>query len=198
MLRVLDLGGGAGQAAQVFAERGHFVHILDQYATNAIHPRMTISKGDLDQLGSEDWFDLILMNHVLEHVWSPRRMLSTASRHLAAGGVLFVEVPFELYTPFIKRRLGDPLHVGYFAVHTLRRYLEQCDLDPLWVRRALGQYNARRVMVLRAVARSCTPIRLQRRPSRLERRSLIPRLVLTPLEMLHPFQLALAAVRTRK
>jgi SAM-dependent methyltransferase len=188
---VLDVGGGVGQLSQVFAERGHHVCILDIAPTRALHPAMTVRRGQLGELDEGDRFDLILLSHVLEHVWSPSELLKHAYNHLGDKGALFVEVPFELYTPFIKRKLGDPRHVGYFARHTLGRYLEQTGFQVAWVRRDLGLYDTRRIMVLRALAFPAVSSASSFNPwGRLS-------WLRTPLEMLHPRQVSHVARRTR-
>lgn len=191
-LRVLDVGGGAGQACSAFANRGHEVHILDLAATEPVDSRMFIHRGTLASMNSDITYDLIMMNHVLEHVWSPRDLLNAARARLNPQGRLFVEVPFELYTPFVKRRLGDARHVGYFAVRTLRRFLLETGYTIHWIRRVLAPYDRRRVMAIRALASVAT-----KHDGQISQLRLLPGLLGTALEMASPRQLLLALLRTR-
>src|SRR6185436_6978988 len=107
---------------------------------------------------SDQLFDLVIMSHVLEHVWHPTNFLRVATSLVKPGGYIYIEVPFELYTPLVRKKLGDPCHVGYFSIHTLRRLVEKTELRPLFVARALGYYNSRRVMVLQALCQRSASI----------------------------------------
>lgn len=48
--------------------------------------------GDPEPRGA---YDLVVLAHVLEHVAWPRDLMATATRHLAANGLIYVEVPLE-------------------------------------------------------------------------------------------------------
>jgi SAM-dependent methyltransferase len=185
-LRVLDVGGGVGQASLSFAENGHHVEIVDIAETSPLHPAMQVHSSTLDCFPGSESFDLVLLSHVLEHVWSPTKLLTQTWQMARPGGHVYVEVPFELYTPCIKRKLGDPCHVGYFALHTLGMFLEKVGLTPLLLERGLGDYNTRRVMVLRALAIRAKEAR------KLDSPRLIPGGMRTLAEMMHPAQMAYA------
>jgi SAM-dependent methyltransferase len=183
-VRVLDVGGGRGQVSLVFAEHGHTVDIVDMAESTPLHPSMQVHHTTLDHFRGGAPFDVVLLSHVLEHVWSPTQLINLGLQAARPGGCVYVEVPFELYTPLIKRKLGDPCHVGYFARHTLLRLLENAGLTPVAVERSLGHYNARRVMVLRALARR-SAVDPQRRHA-----GPVPGDLRTVAEMFHPTQVA--------
>jgi SAM-dependent methyltransferase len=150
-LRILDIGGGVGQVCKVFAEYGHDVHVLDMSHGTPVHSGITMHSCALEDFRTDRPFDLVILSHILEHVWHPTAFLEGAKAMTRDGGYLYLEVPFELYTPFIFRKLGDPCHVGYFTLATLCRLLEKTGLVSAFAERALGSYNARRVMILRAL-----------------------------------------------
>jgi hypothetical protein len=102
------------------------------------------------------------MNHVLEHVFSPTEFLTAANHVLKEEGILIVEVPLELYTPLIAKRLGDWRHVGYFCRATLRQFLEKTGFVVEHIALEKGRYEARCLPVIRAVARK-TAVQLQNR-----------------------------------
>jgi SAM-dependent methyltransferase len=101
----------------------------------------------------ESTFDVVVMNHVLEHVFSPTDLLASAYRVLRNGGFLVVEVPFELFTPLVARHLGDWRHVGYFCRRTMRQFLEKSGFAVIRAVLEQGCYGVRRLPVIRAVAR---------------------------------------------
>lgn len=149
--RVLDIGGGIGHVSRVLAEHGHRVTVVDMSGGAPVHPTIEIRRTTVDRLGSEKSYDLAIMNHILEHVWSPTELLERAIAVVRPGGHLYIEVPFELYTPMVKRKLGDSCHVGYFSMTTLRQFIAKLGLVPVSVQRVLGRYDVRRVMILRAL-----------------------------------------------
>jgi SAM-dependent methyltransferase len=118
-----------------------------------VDPRIEKVPGLFSSSMRQGTFDVVVMNHVLEHVFSPTSLLEAAHRVMKADGVLIVEVPFELYTPLVARHLGDWRHVGYFSRATLRQFLEKSGfaLDRLALEE--GHYGVRRLPVIRAVAR---------------------------------------------
>ena len=193
-LSILDVGGGVGQVSSTFAERGHDVHVLDvAVAVEGCDPSgaITYHRSDLADFAPPKLFDLILMNHILEHVWSPSDALHIARQLLTSQGRIYIEVPFELYTALVKRKLGDPCHVGYFSTKTLRGFLTKCGFDVCLCGRTMGRYNGRNVMILRALAQSRSAIVSDATAE-------IPDgWMHTVFDMIHPHQLALAMRRTR-
>jgi SAM-dependent methyltransferase len=149
----LDVGGGIGQVSVSFARRGWHVTIVDLGDGDPIHERMVKRRCPFDDFHSDDGFDAVFLSHVLEHVTGPTAMLSRAVNQLKQEGLLYVEVPFEIFTPVIKRKLGDAAHVGYFQVSTLKDFLTKLRLDVLDLRLTMGRYNKRRLPVIRAIAR---------------------------------------------
>lgn len=148
---VLDLGGGRGECCQHLVER-HRVVVADATECPPIDPRMGKIAGLFSNELEKCAFDVVVMNHVIEHVFSPSALLASAHKMLREGGIIVVEVPFELYTPLVFRRLGDWRHVAYFCRATLRQFLEKAGFAVGWVSLEDGCYGARRLPVVRAVA----------------------------------------------
>ena len=89
---------------------------------------------------------------MLEHTSSPSAFLSHAKVLLADGGILFIEVPFELLTPFVSRSVGDHRHLGYFTSITLRNYLERSGLQCLRCFHTSDIIGGNTVPLIRALA----------------------------------------------
>lgn len=92
----LDIGSGLGFLPAVAKQAGYDANGIDlnesvvaegvkQYA----HP---VSVTDLGQIADNE-HDIVSLNHVLEHVESPREFLSLAAMKLKPGGILVVGVP---------------------------------------------------------------------------------------------------------
>jgi SAM-dependent methyltransferase len=151
-LRLLDVGGGSGELVQCFAADGYEVTVVDMSNAPAIMPGMEkVSVPFLEWPGGE--FDVILMSHVLEHTVSPSGFLEYAKSMMAKNGLLFVEVPFELLTPLIRRHIGDHRHLGFFSTVTLRGFLDKAGLECLTCRLTVGRVGDTVIPVIRAVAR---------------------------------------------
>ncbi len=149
---VLDVGGGRGECCKHLVDQ-HRVVVADATSAEPVDPRIEKLPGLLNSNITEAAFDVVIMNHVLEHVFSPTDLLGIGSRALKPGGTLIVEVPFELYTPLLFRHLGDWRHVAYFSRHTLSRFLEKTGFTVSRLELEMGAYAARRLPVIRAVAR---------------------------------------------
>lgn len=89
------------------APEAHIEHLIDRhkpkrYVRGDLFPtRANVQKVNVETLEFEDQsFDLIICNHVLEHVTAPERALSEFHRCLSAGGLLIAQTP---YSPLLKK-----------------------------------------------------------------------------------------------
>jgi len=96
---LLDVGSGLAVFPYRMKEAGWNVTALDPDARAATHAREVAGVRAIHadfltrEPKSEERFDLITLNKVLEHVEDPVAMLSRARRWLRTGGILYVEVP---------------------------------------------------------------------------------------------------------
>lgn len=130
--RLLDIGCGNGVLLRTFS---------------GIAPDWTLAGADLDDRhratveaipGVErfyagpaeeipDQFDVITMQHVLEHVPEPVDVLGKLAGRLNPGGVLFIQVPNILDNPFDLMVVD---HSSHFAPATVRTAVERAGLRP--------------------------------------------------------------------
>lgn len=150
--RVLDVGGGVGELVQCFAADGHEVTVVDMGGAPASIP--DVRRIRVPFLGwSGDEFDVVVMSHVLEHTASPSGFLEHAKSMMAKDGLLFIEVPFELLTPLIRRHIGDHRHLGFFSTVTLRGFIDKAGLTCLSCYLTVSRVGNTVIPVIRAVAR---------------------------------------------
>jgi len=149
---VLDIGGGRGECCRHLVPRYRIV-VADTTDYPPVDPRIEKLHGLYFTKVDGETFDVVVMNHILEHVFSPTALLASAHNVLKESGILIVEVPFELYTPLVAGHLGDWRHVAYFCRTTLRQFLEKSGFAVAEIVLEEGCYGARRLPVIRAVAR---------------------------------------------
>ena len=136
--RVLDLGAGSGE----------FVFLMRALGKEAvgIEPNKGYSAWCREELGLDvrtahldpglfeaGRFDLIRLNHVLEHLNDPVKYLAMVRTWLAPGGVLYVEVPNIEEDCRVKSR-GNLFHYGHiwnFNPWTLRAVAGLAGLEEL-------------------------------------------------------------------
>jgi len=136
--RLLDVGCGNGQFLARMRELGWEVMGVepDPEAVRIARERfgLEVVQGTLEEAGlSEGSFDVITMNHVIEHVPDPVATLSECRRLLRPGGKLIVVTP---NTRSLGRRLfGEhwrgwevPRHLFVFSPRSLRACAERAGL----------------------------------------------------------------------
>ncbi len=111
--RLLDIGAGTGSFLHEAEKYGFDVlgtELEPAYASKTVlNIDITDPNTDLAELGK---FSVIHLNHVLEHVHDPVKLLSIIPNLMHAGAILCVEVPNEIFSlaARIKRILAIPAH----------------------------------------------------------------------------------------
>lgn len=137
--RVLDYGCGNGD----FLQRAHDIGCetvgveADPDATKIAEARglMVLAPDDVAAMGWRQRFDLITLNHVIEHLAQPVGLLRKCREWLAPGGSIFLEAPnaeARGLTTFGRfwRGLEAPRHFGIPSEKGLRLALEQAGFKP--------------------------------------------------------------------
>lgn len=95
--RLLDVGCGDGSFLSLARGCGWDVVGLDpdpKAAANAAKQGLTVHEGGIEYFeGKSELFDVITLNHVIEHVYEPVKVLETCHALLKPGGQLWLETP---------------------------------------------------------------------------------------------------------
>jgi 2-polyprenyl-3-methyl-5-hydroxy-6-metoxy-1,4-benzoquinol methylase len=123
--RMLEVGVGSGILLQAAQEQGFEVMGCD--LSRAICDRIErlgirVYCGPIEELQGEGRFDVVVMNHVLEHVHDPVALLQDVRRLLAPRGLVHICVPnvacweaqLQGWTSY------EPYHLTYFTPATLK------------------------------------------------------------------------------
>lgn len=130
---LLDVGAGVGILASVAVERGFYVQGVEISGWAASYAReekgLDILEGTLEsiRLGAKS-FDIIVVNHVLEHISDLHTFLAEVRRVLKDDGLLVVGVPnFDSIMATLRGSQWPSLrpeeHLWHFTPRTLRRLL---------------------------------------------------------------------------
>jgi 2-polyprenyl-3-methyl-5-hydroxy-6-metoxy-1,4-benzoquinol methylase len=137
--RFLDFGCGGGflLRAALHDKWSAFGYDVGKRALDSCNAQGLAVTGNMDEFASSS-FDVVLLNHVFEHLAEPKKVLSRCQRVLDATGKLFVVVPnlagmrAKLSFPLLSRHFGVderhrafPIHLFYFTPRTLTQTLEQ-------------------------------------------------------------------------
>jgi len=136
--KILDVGCGRGVLLSSLADRGFDIHgfeISHEAAAGADERAAIRVAGDLKQAAYPDnYFDQVILWHVLEHLSDPRGTLEEIRRILSPGGRVVVAVPN--YGSIQARwagpawfHLDPPRHLFHFPVSALRRLLDETGFD---------------------------------------------------------------------
>jgi 2-polyprenyl-6-hydroxyphenyl methylase / 3-demethylubiquinone-9 3-methyltransferase len=138
---LLDIGCGAGLAAESFARLGYRVTGLDA-AGEAIEVarahaasaglRITYRSGAPEDLVAEDArFPVITALEVIEHVPDPTAFLSTIARLLTPGGRLFLSTLNRTPQSFVAAKIGAEYLLRWLPVgtHDWRKFISPTELE---------------------------------------------------------------------
>ncbi|MEI6123837.1 MAG: methyltransferase domain-containing protein [Bacteroidota bacterium] len=159
--RFLDMGCGEGFMLQEAASNGFEPHGLD--IANNLTPELTekynfINGSVFDAHFPDDYFSVVYMDSVLEHVPKPVQTINELKRILKPGGILLVVVPNEdslmnsiakwLYTiTFNRKKYGKikpfvtPYHIQGFNKKSLHALFQPLNMSVLVLKGFGGNYT---------------------------------------------------------
>ena len=127
--RILDIGCGNGQFLEVHRQLGwdtYGVEVSQMLLKVLRSKRLNVLNGTLlDADFPKNYFDVVRLNHVIEHLCSPTETMMEVRRILKPGGRISIATPnihSLIYALFKKRwfQLDAPRHLYYFSVKTLQ------------------------------------------------------------------------------
>ena len=118
--RVLLVGDAGGRDWTYLSRHGHELHVLD-IAPQAGIPNVTVQSIEKRTPFEDGFFDAVVLNEVLEHLFYDVSALDELHRILRKDGVLVLSVPY------LSRGQDDAeYHVRVHSPRTVRRLLEKC------------------------------------------------------------------------
>ncbi|GAB6145784.1 hypothetical protein JCM12294_32230 [Desulfocicer niacini] len=138
--KILDIGCATGTFLNVAKIRGWEVTGIDvsEWACNYLKQNgfQNIFCTDIENVDfKDDYFDVININHTLEHVLDPIKTLKCINRVLKPGGLLLIEVPNEKLFPFNYKIINMFLPTHISKRHTSHSHF--CLFTPKSLKHAL-------------------------------------------------------------
>lgn len=129
--RMLDVGCGTGWISKIWADSGADVTGLEPSAERAALAEkrgVRVLPCYVEELDSDERFDLVVIRHVVEHLEAPATILDSLKKFINPGGLLLVVVP---NIDCIGRKLFDtdwtwvlPWHCNFFNPRSLAQLIE--------------------------------------------------------------------------
>jgi ubiquinone/menaquinone biosynthesis C-methylase UbiE len=136
---LLDVGAGSHSATKtqsIFPNCNYYgIDITKEYENDENDFKamkgfyqMDLTKLQFDEI-SDSFFDVIIMSHIIEHLFNGDLVIEGLVKKLKKGGKIYIEYPGEKSTklPSMKRTLNfydDPTHVRIYSVPEISKVLE--------------------------------------------------------------------------
>ncbi|MFP3867802.1 MAG: class I SAM-dependent methyltransferase [Desulfobacteraceae bacterium] len=128
--RILDYGGYRGDNLKKFFNT-HRCFVVD-YVVDEYYKEIEYIKGDVSAIGNGIGFDIILLQHTLEHIFDPVGYLQKLSGLLNSHGVIYIEVPLGCFREY--KSLAEPLtHINFFSEESLVECVNQANLKTIYL-----------------------------------------------------------------
>jgi SAM-dependent methyltransferase len=134
--KILEIGCGRGILLKALSQLGHECHGIERSRLAAARaqrtPGIEVYAKPLEQCKlPENYFDLVIFWHVLEHLENPAETLHQVSKLLRPGGMLIIEVPnlSSLQSRVFGKHwlhLDLERHLFHFSAGGLSKLLETC------------------------------------------------------------------------
>lgn len=137
---LLDIGCGTGELIHVATQLGYHSEGLEYSPAVAKYVRekyqAEVHSGDVVSAKLDRKYDVVVMNHVLEHTTDPVSALQNVAKMLNTDGVLQVAVPnIDCYeSRFRGWTAYEPYHLWYFSPATLNSIMEKAGYKAIHIK----------------------------------------------------------------
>lgn len=135
---IIDVGAGRGGLVHAFLQRGYRrVSGIDPAEGCVSAMRAAGMTAHVGEIEGDRWptdpdrFDLIVLSHVMEHVFDASAALHDVAQRVAKNGLVYLEVPdasrytLDGFPPFY---FFDPEHVNHFDADSLEGLARRCGM----------------------------------------------------------------------
>lgn len=130
-IRILDFGTGLSNFIYLAKKQGYDVYGQDiDQKIMQFHKRKKMKMADINKI-KDNYFDVITLFHVFEHIDEPLELLELLKKKLKKNGIIYIDVPngesleiklFGEGSPYVST--SDKSHLYYYSLKTLSRILK--------------------------------------------------------------------------
>jgi predicted SAM-dependent methyltransferase len=139
-IRLLEVGGGRGSLIPHVVKKGWQFSVVEPSSAARAYLEKTFGQNVFAQVSDvpQNAYDVVHLNHVLEHIVDPVSALTAMRERLRPGGWIWIEVPQELMTYRLVRAMRkimpgrinadtsfDPTHAFLYTKPALHKVLSQ-------------------------------------------------------------------------
>ncbi len=151
-MAVADLGGQFGHNLSAFDAKRYRKYVIDFERYDLYDDLIYVAP---DFLPCEERFDIVLANHVVEHLPHPANVVAKAAASLKPGGLMYLEVPLGAFREAYSIR--EPItHCNFFSERSLCRLAEMAGLVPVLLEARYQWVTHHAEWCINLVARKCT------------------------------------------
>ncbi|MDB5272132.1 MAG: hypothetical protein JWO58_499 [Chitinophagaceae bacterium] len=144
---ILEIGSGGGFALQAFKEMGLNVMgvetsaVAQRFAVDTL--KVEVVKSSLEDFKTEKKFDVVFLNHVLEHFMDPNEAMRKITSLLNKGGFLYVRVPD--HDSYDRRAFKEKwpayayFHISNFSEKSLKALYHKNNLEVVEVKKYISE-----------------------------------------------------------
>lgn len=147
--KILDIGASTGTLMEIFKENGWEEWGIEPSGAYKVAQKrgLRIKKGEFEKIKLPlNYFDVVVMNHTLEHVENPLVVLVKIYKLLKVGGVVYIDVPnFDSLSRRIAKQNWKYLlpqeHVHHFTPDTLKKLFKKAGYKVEWYQTWSGIFD---------------------------------------------------------
>lgn len=134
--KILEIGPGGGFALKYFKDKGYNVKGIETSESSVKFAReklgLDIDQNNFENFADDQCYDIIMLNHVLEHFKDPNDAMRLLEIKLKKGGILYVRVPN--HDSYDRRKFKEkwpaylPFHISYFSRKSLETLFNHFNL----------------------------------------------------------------------
>lgn len=135
--KILEIGAGSGLYSKYFFQKGYAVTATDIEETemkSLSDIGIKTKIGNFEELSFDEKYDLIIMSHVLEHFYHPKRIAEKIINILAENGIVFIKTPNSnfLFLKWFKNHtyvFDAPRHINIFSDRSIKHLFNDPSLQ---------------------------------------------------------------------
>lgn len=152
--RVLEIGSSTGELLSILKDKGWEVlgiELSAKAAKIAQGRKIPTQVLPFEQFKNSGKFDVVIINHTLEHLKNPKQIIQKISELLLSGGLVLISVPnFGSLSAKLQRQYWPLLlpdeHLWHFTAHSLGLLLSQYQLSPIYTEQISGIWDMQNPM----------------------------------------------------